>query len=75
MMTAFLQQHWYFVTLTVGVLSLIGAILNWNWLCNPTGKPHADWYSRGGRRVRFFLLGMVLIVVSVWGFVLALETN
>ena len=74
-MTAFLQQHWYFVMLIVGVLILVGAILNWNWLCNPIGKPHADRYSRGGRRVRFFLLGMVLIVVSVWGFVLALETN
>ena len=28
--TAFLQDHWYFVTLVVGVVLLIGAIMNWN---------------------------------------------
>ena len=36
--TAFLQEHWCLVTLLVGVAVLIGAILNWNWLCDPTGK-------------------------------------
>lgn len=70
---AFLQEHWQFVTLVVGVVVLIGAIRNWNWLCDPTGAPHSHRYGRGARRVIFFLLGVVLIVVSIWSFVLALK--
>ena len=66
--TTYLQKHWYFVTLPIGVLILIGAVKNWKWLCDSTGKPHADRYTRGGRRVIFFILGIVLIVVSIWGF-------
>ena len=60
--TAFLQEHWY-----------IGAICNWNWLCDPTGTRDAHRHSRGYRRVVFFLLGVLLIVVSIWGFVLKLK--
>ena len=71
--TAFLQEYWYFVTLLIGVLLLIGAILNWDWLCAPTGKPDSHRYGRGSRRVIFFLLGIVLIVVSIWSFVLTLK--
>ena len=63
--TAFFQEHWYFVTLAVSVVILIGAIMNWNWLCNPAGKPNSHRYGRGSRRVIFFLLGIVLIVVSI----------
>lgn len=71
--TAFLQEHWNFVTLAIGVVILIGAILNWNWLCDPTGTRDAYRHSRGYRRVIFFLLGVLLIVVSIWGFVLKLQ--
>ena len=35
--TAFLQEHWNPLTLAVGIVLLIGTILNWNWLCDPTG--------------------------------------
>ncbi len=65
-----LQEHWNFVTLAIGVLLLIGAIRNWNWLCDPTGAPDSHRYGRSSRRVIFSLLGIVLIVVSIWGFVL-----
>ena len=68
----FLQEHWYFVTLPMGVLILTGAIQNWNWLCDPSGTPDVHRHSRGCRRWMFFLLGIVLIAVSIWGFVLAL---
>ena len=71
--TAFLQEHWYIVSVNIGVVSLIGAIRNWNWLCDPTGKPDSHRYGRGSRRVIFFLLGVLLIVVSIWGFVLKLQ--
>ena len=71
--TAFLQDHWYFVTLVVGVVLLVGAIMNWNWLCDPTGKPDSHRYGRSSRRVIFFLLGIVLLVVSIWSFIANIE--
>ncbi len=71
--TVFLQEHWYFAALAAGVLFLIGAIRNWNWMCDPAGKPDSHRYGRGSRRVIFFLLGIVLIVVSVWNLVLGLK--
>ena len=71
--TAFLQEHWNWVTLIIGVVLLIGAIMNWNWLCDPTGTRDAHRHGRGYRRVVFFLLGVLLIVVSIWGFVLKLK--
>lgn len=70
--TAYLQEHWYFIALFFGILILVGSIMNWNWLCDPTGAPHSHRYGRGSRRAIFFLLGVLLIAVSIWGFVLAL---
>ena len=71
--TAFLQEHWNWVTLIIGAVLLIGSIMNWNWLCDPTGTRDAHRHGRGYRRVVFFLLGVLLIVVSIWGFVLKLK--
>ena len=68
--TALLQEHWYIASVVVGVVMLIGTIRNWNWLC---GAPDSHRYGRGSRRMIFFLLGIVLIVVSVWGLVLGLK--
>lgn len=70
--TAFFQQYWYIITMIMGVVILIGSIMNWNWLCDPTGKPDSHRYDRNSRRIIFFLLGIVLIVVSIWGIVAAL---
>ena len=30
--TAFLQAHWEWVTLIMGIVSVAGSILNWNWM-------------------------------------------
>ena len=68
--TAFLQEHWYIASVIIGAVILIGAIRNWNWLCDPTGKPDSHRYGRGSRRVIFFLLGIVLIVTSIMSWVL-----
>ena len=68
--TAFLQEHWNLVTLIFGAVLLIGAIMNWNWLCDHTGKPDSHRYGRGSRRGIFFLLGIVLIVTSIMSWVL-----
>ena len=54
--TAFLQEHWYIASVLIGAVILIGAIRNWNWLCDPTGTRDAHRHSRGYRRVVFFLL-------------------
>ena len=63
----FLQEHCYIASVLIGTVILFGAICNWNWLCDPTGT--RDAY----RRVVFFLLGVLLIVVSIWEFVLKLK--
>lgn len=68
--TAFLQKNDTAITLIIGVVLLIGAIKNWNWLCDPTGKPDSHLYGRGSRRVIFFLMGIVLIVVSIMSWLL-----
>ena len=68
--TAFLQEHWHIASVLIGAVILIGAIRNWNWLCDPTGKPDSHRYGRGSRRVIFFLLGIVLIVTSVMSWML-----
>ena len=47
--TAFLQEHWSWVTLIIGAVLLIGAIMNWNWLCDPTGNPAGDILLAGDR--------------------------
>lgn len=57
----------------IGIVSVVGSILNWNWMCDPTGKPDAHRYGRGSRRVIFFLLGIVLIAVSIWSLAMALN--
>ena len=66
----FLQENWKIVSVLIGAVILIGAIRNWNWLCDPTGTQDAYRHGRGYRRAIFFLLGALLIVVSIWGFML-----
>ena len=68
--TAFLQEHSNWVTLISGAVVLIGAINNWNWLCDPVGSP-IPWWSRGTRRLFFFVIGILLIVISIWSFLLS----
>ena len=48
--TAFLQEHWNWVTLIIGAVLLIGAIMNWNWLCDPPANriPTAMAVAPGG---------------------------
>ena len=49
-----------------GGLLIVGSIRNWDWLCDPTGKPHAPLMTRGMRRFSFFCLGFVLCVCGIW---------
>ena len=70
--TTFIQAHWNWITMIVGVILLVGAARNWNWLCDPVGKPNSQLFGRKARRLIFFLLGMVLMVIGIWS--VALET-
>ena len=54
------------ICLLFGSLCIIGAIRDWNWLCDPTGKPHAPLLTRGLLRAVFLMLGTILVVCSVW---------
>lgn len=63
--TSFLHKHWFLVIGVIGMVICLGAILNWNWLCDQRSKPYAQYYSRGTRRFVILLLGLVLIAVSV----------
>ena len=72
-MTEFFREYWEIPSLLFGAVILVGAIRNWNWLCDPTGAPDSHRYGRKSRRVIFFLLGVLLIVVGIWGFVLKLK--
>ena len=49
-----------------GNLCILGAIRDWDWLCDPTGKPHAPLLPRGLLRAVFLMLGTILVVCSVW---------
>ena len=48
--TAFLQAHWEWVTLIMGIVSVVGSILNWNWMCTPLASriPTAMDAAHGG---------------------------
>jgi len=71
--TAFLQEHWYIASVIIGAVILIGAIRNWRRSPPPAARREPHRHGRGYRRVVFFLLGVLLIVVSIWGFVLKLK--
>lgn len=60
---ALISEYWFVITILSGALLLIGGLHNWNWLCNPVGKPHN--LSRSTRRCLFAGLGLVLIGVSI----------
>ena len=70
MISTFLREHWNIVTLLFGVVILLGAVMNWSWLCDPVGKPDSHLYGRGSRRLIFFLLGVVLIAASIMSWLL-----
>ena len=62
-----IAEHWSLVFLAVGVFLLLGAIMNWNWLCDPKGTRSAySIFGRTGWRIAFGIVGAVLIIVGVW---------
>lgn len=40
-LTDFITEYRDYITLFTGIVLVVGAVKNWNWLCNPVGKPDA----------------------------------
>ena len=53
--TAFVQEHWNIILIAAGAVLIMGAALNWNWLCDPTGAPQSHRYGTGGALMRYRL--------------------
>lgn len=60
-LTDFITEYRDYITLFTGIVLAVGAVKNWNWLCNPVGKPYAQLLSRGMYRLIFGALGLILI--------------
>ena len=62
----FLQSRWEIIQIVIGVLCVIGAVRDWDWLCDPAGTRQAQsMFGRGGRRLIFGLGGGLLIVLGI----------
>ena len=62
----FLQSRWEIIQIVIGVLCVIGAVRDWDWLCDPAGTRQAlSMFGRGGRRLIFGLCGGLLIVLGI----------
>lgn len=64
-LTDFITEYRDYITLFTGIVLVVGAVKNWNWLCNPVGKLDAQLLSRGMYRLIFGALGLILIVCSL----------
>lgn len=53
-LTDFITEYRDYITLFTGIVLAVGAVKNWNWLCNPVGKPDAHLLSRGIYRLIFW---------------------
>ena len=62
----FLQSRWEIIQIVIGVVCVIGAVRDWDWLCDPAGTRQAQsMFGRSGRRLIFGLCGGLLIVLGV----------
>lgn len=61
----FMTEYRDYIILVIGIVLVIGAVKNWNWLCNPVGKPDAHLLSRSMYRLIFGVLGLILIFCGV----------
>ena len=61
-LTDFITEYRDYITLFTGIVLAVGAVKNWNWLCNPVD---AQLLSRSMYRLIFGALGLILIVCSL----------
>ena len=70
---AYLKDHWQYVVIAGGGLTLLGAIFNWRWVTSPDGeRPNGpgrfiyDIFGQGGYRVFMGVLGVVIIACGIF---------
>lgn len=63
-LSAFIAEYDDYITILIGLVLIAGSVKNWDWLCDPTGKPDAHLLNRGMYRLIFGALGLILIVCS-----------
>lgn len=63
-LSAFIAEYDDYITILIGLVLIAGSVKNWDWLCDPTGKPDAHLLSRGMYCLIFGALGLILIVCS-----------
>ncbi len=63
-LSAFIAEYNDYITIVMGLVLVVGSVQNWDWLCDPAGKPDAHLLSRGMYRLIFGALGLILIVCS-----------
>ena len=77
---AFLQKHWQFTIIGCGLLSFIGALLNWRWVCefdHRRVRPFAfdtlvhDFFGDQGYRFLMGISGLVIILCGLVFFFLS----
>lgn len=57
-LTDFITEYRDYITLFTGIVLAVGAVKNWNWLCNPGRQAGAHLLSRGIYRLIFGALGI-----------------
>lgn len=60
-LSAFIAEYDDYITILIGLVLIAGSVKNWDWLCDPTGKPDAHLLSRSMYRLIFGALGLILI--------------
>lgn len=62
---SYAQEYQHYIALAFALILMIGSIRNWNWLCDPIGKPDYLWLTRKLLRLIFFILGLILLVCEI----------
>lgn len=61
-----LKEYWYIVTLAAGILCCVVAYYNIRW----SGQNYSRFYSRKSYRLTLGLIGLLLIVSSIYQVIL-----
>ncbi|MCK0533942.1 MULTISPECIES: hypothetical protein [unclassified Anaerobiospirillum] len=66
LITRLFSEYRDYIWLLFGLILVVGSVRNWNWLCDPVGKPDYLLLTRGMLRFIFFCLGILLIGCSLY---------
>lgn len=56
----------YIIIFLAGIFSILGGVFNWNWFMNNRrARFFVKVFGRGGARIFYIILGVVLLVLGV----------